>query len=154
LTVLGHLAVCPVNTVCIGPLALHFCVSAASCRTRRICALCAFPFPGIRSALDSPNSSLVSDPPSPFSFLLETWSPTRLPPRADPLSSPLPYLLPTRAGSAPWLCLSPQHKPFVYLLHALSTSCVLCPLALALLLHPHSPHIRSRATRSSRHPRN
>ena len=74
--------------------------------------------------------------------------------------SPLPYLLPARAGSTPWPCLSPHHEPSVYPIHTTSTSSVLrptsirhykIPLVLALLLHPHFPRIRSRATRFRHH---
>ena len=65
---LGHFTVCPTNVVYIGSLALCFRVAAASCRTRRPCALCAFPFPGVRSALYPAPSFPIPDPPFPLPF--------------------------------------------------------------------------------------
>ena len=63
-----------------------------------------------------------------------------------------------RVGSAPCPSLSSQHEPSVYPIHSASTASDLhstsvrhykIPLVLALLLHPHSPRIWSRATKSS-----
>ena len=87
---LGHFAVCPMNTVCIRSLAPRSCVAAASCRTRRLCALCISPFLSIRSALTLMPVP-IPDPPFPLFFLLlRTRPPSRLPCRAHPLiSSPL-----------------------------------------------------------------
>ena len=161
---LGHFAACPMNAVCIGSLAPCFRVAAASCRTQRPCALCAFPFPGVRSALYPAPSFPVLDPPSfplpsPFFLLLVTRPPARLPHRADPLSSPLFPLSRSRRKRTMSPSLSPQHAPSMCPIPTASASGVLrptsvrlykIPLVLALLLHPHSPRIHSRATKSSR----
>ena len=129
-----------------GPLAPCPRMSATSCRTHRPRALCASPFPDLRSALD-PHPRLRTGPPS---LLLGTRSPARLPCRVNTLSSLLVPPPLTCAGSAPWPTLSPQREPAVYPIHIVSTSGALrpisvrhykMPLVLALLLHPHSPHI-------------
>ena len=141
LRMLGHFAACPTNTVCIGSLASRFRVITASCSARCLCALCASPFPSIRSALDSHALSLVPDPPvSPSLSLLSslvTQSPARLPRRADPLSSPLfppPSL--TQEAQHVQSCLHSGVLLLTSILH------YKIPLDLALLLRPHSSRIQ------------
>ena len=118
-THVGHFAACPTNVVCIGSLVSRFRVAAAWCCTRCPCALCAFPFPGVRSALYPAPSFPVPDPPISLSFflLLVTRSPACLPRRADPLSSPLFPPLPLT-----------QEAPHVFdLISAACTVCVFQP---------------------------
>ena len=165
MTVLGHFAACPANAVCIRPLAPCSRMAAPSCRTRRLCALCVSPFPSIQSALD-PHASSPYRTPLSLSFLSSFGGTTA---HTPPSSSAPSYFLSFNfhtlacAGSTPCPTLSPQREPSVYPIYAASTSGVLratpvhhykIPLVLALLLHPHSPCIRSRAMKSSRHPRN
>ena len=155
---LGRFAVCLANAVCIESLTPRSRVAAASCRTCRLCALCVSPFLSIRLALDSHASSPYR---TPLPLSLFSWKHGR--PHSylvERTPSPLAYLLPAHVGSTPCLALSPQHDPSVYPIHVASTSSVLhptsvhhykMPLVLSLLLHPHFPRIRSRATISSRH---
>ena len=130
---LGHFAACPANAVGVGPIIVLFCVAAASCHARRPCALCLYPFPGVRSALYPAPSFPVPDPPliSPslsFFLLLVTR-----PPHACLVERTRPPLLsfisPSAAhiGSAPCPTLSPQHEASVYPIHSISTSGVLLP---------------------------
>jgi len=158
---LGNFAACPTNVVCIGSLAPRFRVAAASCSARRLCALCVAPFP--QHPVGSRLSCLVprTGPPLPslFLLLLVTRPPARLPHRVDlPLFSPLFFPCRSHRKRTVSPTLSPQHAPSMYPIPAASTSGVLrpnsvrlykIPLVLALLLHPHSSHIHSRATKSS-----
>ena len=123
------------------------------------CAFFLFPASGRLSTLTPRPSYRTPYSPSLLSSFGDMVTHTPSPPsESPPLSLILPLL--ARAGSAPWLTLSPQREPSVYPIHAVSTSSVLCPtsvrhykmpLVLALLLHPHTSQIRSRATRSSHH---
>ena len=162
---LGHFAACPTNVVCIGSLAPCFRVATASCSARRLCALCVSPFSPASGRLSTltPRPSYRT-PPFPFSFLYSFGDMTARTPASssgpDPLSSPYFPLRRSHRKRTMSPTLSPQHAPFVYSIPAASASgvlrptsvhCYKIPLVLALLLHPHSPRIRSRATKSSRH---
>ena len=140
-----------------GPLAACSRVATTSCCTHRPRVLCVYPSIGSRShAL-----ILVPDPLPPFASFGDTVAHT---PSSSSESPPLSLILPplAHAGSAPWPTSLTQHEPSVSLIHVVSTSGALrpisvhhykMPLVLALLLHPHSHRIRSRATRSSHHSR-
>jgi len=120
----GSFCCVPCEAICIGSLAPRFRVAVVSCCTRHPCALCASPFPDIRSALDSHASSLVPDPlPSPFFLLLGTRPPTHLPHRADPLSSPL----------FPPLPLTQEVHHVRFYLHSMNHLCILSPPHLFLV---------------------
>jgi len=118
---------------------------------------CSFsPASGRLSTL-TPRPSYRTPLPSLFLLLLVTRPPARLPRRADLLYS---HLFPIRSRGKRTMSptLSSQRAPSVYPIPAASTSDVLhpnsvrlykIPLVLALLLHPHSSHIHSRATKSS-----
>jgi len=159
---LGHFAVCLANVVCIGSLAPCSRVATASCRNRRLCALCVSPFPSIRSALNSHASSPYQTPLSP-SLLSSFGDMTTCTPPSSSAPSYLPSFIShplTCAGSAPCPPLSPQHELPMYPIHAISTFGVLCPtsvrhykipLVLALVLHSHSHRLRSGATKSNPH---
>ena len=129
---------------CQGPLAPHPRVTTTLCRIHRTRALCASPFPSIRSALD-PRPRSHTGPPPFFSFgdmAARTPSPLS---KSPPLSLILPPL--ARVGSAPWPTLSPWCELSVSCTHAASPSGALGPCSSSPFP---SPRIRHRATRSSR----
>ena len=158
---LGHFAACPANAACVRICSTPFSRGRGIVQCSPSLCTVRFSFSPASGRLSTltPHPSYRTPPSSPFFLLLVTHPPSRGPRRVDlPLFSPLffPYRSHRKRTVSP--TLSPQHAPSVYPIPAASTSGVLrpnsvclykIPLVLALLLHPHSSHIHSRATKSS-----
>ena len=111
-----------------GPLASRSRMAAAWCRTHRPCALCAFPFPSIRSALyPAPLSPYRTPLISPsLSFLLLV---TR-PPHACLVERTRPPLLSFISPSTARAGSTPCFRPYLHSMHRL---CIPSP--------PHPPPV-------------
>ena len=149
-----------------GPLSPHFRVATASCSARRLCALRISPFP--QHPVSSRLSRLVPipDPPISPSFLLFVDTTTRMSASSSgplPLSSPLFPPLPLVQGAyhgrvylhnMTCLCTSSMPSPLPVCCSPPPFASIKYPWSLLFFFFIPSPHIQSRATRSSRHPWN
>ena len=149
---LGHFAACPANVACVRICSTPF--SSGRGIVQCSPSLCTVRFSFSQHLVGSRLLRLVLVLPPHFLLFVDTTARTPASSSGPPLIS---FIFPfaARARSAPWSGLSPQHDPSLYLIHAIATSGVLRPtsvhrykisLVLALLLHPHFPRIRSRAT--------
>ena len=156
----GYFAACPANAVDVGSIIVPFSCDRdiVQCSPSLCTVRCSFsPASGRLSTL-TPRPSYRTPLPLPLFFFCEHGRPHACLIERTPSTLLYFPLCRSHRKRTMFLILSPQHAPSVYPIPAASTSGVLrpnsvrlykIPLVLALLLHPHSSHIHSRATKSS-----